>query len=272
MPIAQEDCDYRINGHRLRVRWLYSEGPQARVNPVLVFLHEALGSTDMWKEFPEALCRTCRCHGLIYDRLGHGASDPLPAELAGTDYLFPESWHYLPKVLDQAGISRAVLVGHSDGGSIALLAAARHPGRIAGVVAEAAHVLIEEITKQGIRKTVYAPEVEQLKERVARYHQQPIEPIFTRWPQVWLSEAYADWTIERFLPDIHCPVLVIQGEDDQYGSLRQMETICSGCSGPCESLVIPDCGHVPHFQTGEKLLAKIPEFLRLQGLIAEVGD
>ena len=264
-----EETDYQVKGHRLHARWLRQPLPLADRRPVLVFLHEALGSIAMWKDVPEVLATACGCHVLIYDRVGHGASAPLPVEMARHDYLYREAWEFLPSLLAAAGINRTVLIGHSDGGTIALLAAAKFPEQIKGVVAEAAHVLVEACTLQGIRDTIGSPELPELKKRIGRYHQLDIEPMFNRWPDIWLAESFAEWSMERFLPEIRCPLLVIQGEQDQFGSVRQVESMLENAGGHAEALLIPECGHVPHFQAREQYLQRIRRFLWQQGLIVD---
>ncbi len=246
----------------VHVQHLEHAGTAAAARPVLIFLHEALGSVAMWKDVPAQLAVASGCNALIYDRLGHGASDPLPPALSGADYLQKESWEILPAVLEACDVRQAVLIGHSDGGSIALLAAAKLPQRVTAVITEAAHVFVEERTLRGIRQVVGAADVEELKAKVARYHQQAIEPIFNRWPRVWLSEEFADWNIENFLPEVRCPLLVIQGKEDEFGTDRQVEAIVEGAGGAAEALLIPGCRHIPHFQAREEYSRRVGEFLR----------
>ncbi|GAB4562329.1 MAG: alpha/beta hydrolase [Geothermobacteraceae bacterium] len=229
--------------------------------PWLVFLHEALGSIAMWKDIPEALARATGCHAFSYDRLGHGRSDPLPDELADGTYLARESLEILPFVLKQAQLEDVILVGHSDGGTIALLGATVLGGRARAIVTEAAHVLVEPETLAGIIATTTAADVATLKQKVARYHEQDIEPIFSRWPRVWLSEPFRNWNIEQELATIRCPTLVIQGTGDEFGTARQVDAIAAACSGPVETLLIEDCGHVPHFQARDVWLDKVKDFV-----------
>ncbi len=252
-------------GQQLHVQFM--QNPEAAAGqPVLVFLHEALGSVAMWKDVPRQIAEKSGCNALVYDRLGHGGSGPLSEELAGIDYLFRESWENLPAVLDACRIGQAVLIGHSDGGTIALMAAAKFPQRIKAVIAEAAHVLVEEETLRGIRAVVESSQVAELKARLGRYHQQDIEPIFNRWPRVWLSEAFANWNIESLLTDVLCPLLVIQGEEDEFATRGQVEAIARGVSGRAETLLIENCRHIPHFQTAEIFCDATLDFLRRQVL------
>jgi len=227
-------------------------------DPVLVFLHEALGCNDMWRRWPERLADRCGLPFLSYDRLGHGLSGLLPGPRA-PDYLDFEACEVLPRVLDACGIFRPVVVGHSDGGSIALLYASRFPVR--AVVTEAAHVFVEDITRAGIRKAVAAWRNTNLPARLARYHGDKTETLFFAWADTWLSERFASWNIEDCLPRITSPVLAVQGEGDEYGTARQVEAIVDGVSGPVRSLILPDCGHAPHRHAEDRLLPAVADFV-----------
>jgi pimeloyl-ACP methyl ester carboxylesterase len=250
-----------VAGCRLRAKSIEPPATdQAKEKPVLVFLHEGLGCIELWRDFPEAVCVSTSCTGLVYDRKGYGGSDayggPWPQ-----DYLTIESSIYLPGLLEACDISNAVLIGHSDGGSIALIAAATYHHLICGVITEAAHVFVEDITIEGIRKAVRAFETTSLKDKLARYHRENTETVFNRWVERWLSAEFYNWNIERYLPRITCPLLVIQGEDDEYGTAAQVEGIVSQVSGPVQSRLIPDCGHVPHFQAPDAVLAEMTRFI-----------
>lgn len=226
--------------------------------PVLVFLHEALGCHDMWKEFPMQLSVAAGLPFLSYDRLGHGRSDPLPGT-RDPAYLDIEAFEILPAVLDACGVSDPILVGHSDGGTIALMYASRHPVR--AIVAEAAHVFVEEVTGAGIRAAVDAWRATDLPERLARYHGAKTGTLFDAWAETWLSPEFRSWNVEHLLPDVTAPCLVVQGVDDEYGTARQVEAIVGGVSGPARSLLVPDCRHVPHLQAGDRVLPAITKFI-----------
>lgn len=243
-------------GHRLHARVI---GDLAAGTP-LVFLHEGLGSIGQWRDFPEALCRAVGLPGLVYDRLGYGGSDPL-LEKRRAEYLHEEAFSSLPEVLQRCGIRRAFLVGHSDGGSIALLFAAVHPGMTAGVITEAAHVFVEDVTIAGIREAVRAYEQGRLKEKLARYHGGNTEGAFRGWSDTWLCADFRNWNLEEYLPSITAPVLAIQGLDDPYGTPAQVEAITSQTGGPSKGLIIPDCGHIPHIEARQKVLAAMAAFI-----------
>jgi pimeloyl-ACP methyl ester carboxylesterase len=226
----------------------------------IVFLHEGLGRVEIWKDVPEAICAAAGRPGLVYDRRGHGGSAPYPAPVWPTDYLETETG-YLPPLLDACGVARAVLVGHSDGASIALLAAAFAPERVAAVVSEAAHIFVEAETLAGIAAAVAAYETGGLKEKLARLHGAETDAVFYRWADTWRADRFRDWSIERFLPRIACPLLVIQGADDPYATPAQVTGVARGVSGPVRTELIPNCGHIPHLQAREATLGLIQKFL-----------
>jgi len=251
-----------VAGCRLRAKSIEPPATaQAKDKPVLVFLHEGLGCIELWRDFPETVCVSTGCRGLVYDRKGYGGSDvykdPWPQ-----DYLTIESSTYLPGLLKACNINNAILIGHSDGGTIALLTAAMHGEQIHSVITEAAHVFVEDITIEGIRKAVKAFETTSLKAKLTRYHQENTETIFHRWADRWLSAEFYSWNIEEYLPKVTCPLLVLQGEDDEYGTAAQVEGIVSQVSGPVQSRLIPNCGHVPHFQAQNAVLSEMTLFIK----------
>lgn len=252
----------QISGTRLRAKSIEIQPPgSTKKNPTLVFLHEGLGRIEMWRDFPETLCTSTGCPGLVYDRKGYGGSEifegPWPV-----DYLQKESLKYLPALLKECNIENAVLIGHSDGGTIALIAAAAHHDLVRGVITEAAHIFVEQITLHGIRKTVNAFETTSLKEKFARYHKENTETIFYRWADRWLSPEFQNWNIQGILPKITCPVLILQGEDDEYGTAAQVMGIAEQVSGPVAVGLVPDCGHVPHFQAKDTVLLEMTRFIK----------
>lgn len=258
---AERTFYLRAGGHRLRARTISPSGATpAGETPTLVFLHEGLGSIEQWRDFPCRLAQATGLAALIYDRYGHGGSEPLrePREM---DYHRREAHDTLPEVLAACGIEAPVLIGHSDGGTIALLYSARFPEKPRGVITEAAHVLVDEVTLAGIREAVRAYEGGGLRERLARYHGAGTELLFRGWSDVWLAPGYRQWSIEGTLCAIRCPVLVIQGEEDEYGSALQMEAILNRVSGRGERLLIPRCGHIPHHQARETVLGEMTRFI-----------
>ena len=213
--------------------------------PVLVLLHEGLGCVGTWRDWPAVLARATGCEVFAYSRFGYGASSPaaLPRPL---DFMIREARMVLPRVLEAAGIGEPVLVGHSDGGTIALLCAAAGEVPIRGVVALAAHAFNEPRCIEGIEAAREAFRSGSLRGRLARYHGQRTGDTFRGWCDVWLDPEFESWSIEDELAGMEAPLLVVQGRDDPYGTLRQVEAIADRASGPCETLVLDGCGHSPH--------------------------
>lgn len=229
--------------------------------PTLVFLHEGLGCLEMWKDFPEQLCQASGLNGFVYERIGFGQSAPLELIPRPVDYLEREGGIILPAVLEQAGIENPLLVGHSDGGSIALIFAATHPDKTVGVITEAAHVFLEDIGIKGIEETGELYRTTDLKEKLQKYHFDNTEKAFMGWYQTWLSPEFNHWNIEQMLPNITCPLLVIQGIDDEYGTQQQVQSIVENSSGPATPLMIPNCAHIPHFQSQDSVMKAMCDFI-----------
>ncbi len=229
-------------------------------SPVLVFLHEGLGCREMWKDFPERLCRRTGCPGLVYDRLGYGRSSPSRSTRT-IHYLHEYALFELPFLLEQSIPGRPyILIGHSDGGSISLIHAAERPVNLKGIITEAAHVFVEPLTVSGIRDANKAFTDGRLA-GLSRYHGDKTENIFRSWSDTWLSRSFRTWNIEYLLPSIRCPVLVIQGQDDHYGTRRQVDAIVSGVSGIAETVMVADCGHSPHRECPEIVAAAMSLFI-----------
>jgi pimeloyl-ACP methyl ester carboxylesterase len=248
-----------IEGRRLEFRWI---GPWRSERPTLVFLHEGLGCVRMWKDFPDRLAAATGSSALIYSRAGYGWSDPgiLPVPI---DYHRREALDVLPAVLERTGVRRAVLVGHSDGGTIALLHAGLAPTKkIAAVVTIAAHVFNEDVTTYGIRKTKTQFLQKDLRRRLARYHHDNVDAAFWGWCDIWLSPAFAHWNVEDCLKGITCPVLAIQGEADEYGSKRQVEAIVGGVAGRAQACIMPGCAHAPHLEQPGETVTEVAAFLK----------
>lgn len=227
----------------------------------VVFLHDALGSVSLWRDLPDRLCTVLGREGVVYDRLGYGRSDPWP-EAPGHTFLEVEARRRLPEVLREAGIDRPVLFGHSDGATIALLFAAFFPEVPAAVVSVAAHVFIEEVTLAGISETAAAWPTTDLPARLARHHGEKTEAVFRSWAETWHDPAFRDFSAVEAIRAIRCPVLVIQGEKDEYATRAQVDTIASSVSGPVRSLLLPGLGHFPHREDPGGVLAETERFLR----------
>jgi pimeloyl-ACP methyl ester carboxylesterase len=226
--------------------------------PVVVFLHEGLGSLSMWKDFPREFCAAHGFTGFVFSRYGYGGSTAKPSEERWTpDFMHRQADEVLPALLAHTGIQRPWLFGHSDGGSIALLHAARHP--VAGVVAVAPHLFVEDVAIASIEKARDAYEATDLRARLARHHADP-DSAFRGWNDVWLSPAFRRWNIEREMATIACPVLAVQGEGDEYGTLAQIDAIAARLP-KTRLLVIADCGHSPHRDQPEILSREAGRFI-----------
>jgi pimeloyl-ACP methyl ester carboxylesterase len=258
-----ESLSLYASGHRLYAEYIRPrDRGTTSGSPALVFLHEGLGSIVQWRDFPEKVCAATGIPALVYDRWGHGGSDPL-TEPRKPAYLQDEALTSLPEVLEQCGIEKPVLIGHSDGGSIALIFAGAWAQRVAAIITEAAHVFVEDITVEGIKRAVETYETTDLKERLSRFHGHHTESMFRGWADIWLSPDFRDWNIEKYLPGITCPLLVIQGKEDEYGTPAQVQAIIGKAGGPSKSLLIDACGHIPHLQAREKVLTEMVNFILL---------
>ena len=252
-------------GQRLEVLWAGpGTPPSERKGPVLVFLHEGLGSAAQWKDFPARVAAETGLAALAYSRRGYGGSDPLPGPRA-PDFMHEEAEIVLPALLDTLAIEDAILVGHSDGGSIALIHAGTSGlarGRIRGLVLEAPHVFVEEISVRSIAAAKLAYETTDLRARLARWHGANVDHAFRGWNDAWLSPGFRDWNIEDRLSAIACPILAIQGADDEYGTAEQVERIARGSGGPVEVVLLSGCGHAPHRDQADAVLAMVAGFAR----------
>ncbi len=229
--------------------------------PTIVFLHDSLGCIELWRDFPEKLGDWANCNVLIYDRQGYGKSCGFSDTKRDETYMEQEA-DILNQLLEYLGIDKALLFGHSDGGSIALIAAAKYPQKIIGIITEGAHVFVEDISIRGIKESMVLYQNTNLKERLMKYHGQKTDSMFRAWVDTWTSPEFKNWNIEHFLPAIQCPALIIQGEDDEYGTLRQVEAIIAQTNMKARNLIIPHVKHSPHKEAPELLLEKTTEFIK----------
>jgi pimeloyl-ACP methyl ester carboxylesterase len=246
-----------VAGFRLRLRRIDGGTPGA---PLLVFLHQGLGTIGMWGDVPDALCHAAGCPGLIYERPGYGGSDPRPAPWPD-DVFEHEAEIVLPALLDALAIERPVVIGHSDGATIALLFAAAFRERTRAVITEGAHVVRDELTLAGVADLVRAWHGGDLRTELEPHHGAGAAALFAAWSATWLAPARGTWSITARLPRITCPVLAIQGADDEYGRPAQLDAITDGVGGPAERLLVPNCGHDPHDQARDLVLERMTAFL-----------
>ncbi|MBX0291416.1 alpha/beta hydrolase [Hymenobacter sp. HSC-4F20] len=259
--LAVAEFDLPFTDHSLRVRTLRHASPAAEQRPWLVFLHDSLGSIRLWREWPRQLAEDLECHALIYDRRGYGESAPFGPGGRTPAYLEEEA-PTVPAVLAACGVRRAVLVGHSDGGTLALLVAATHPGLVAAAVTIGAHVFVEQETLSGIQQARQQLATTDLRQRLARYHGDKTDVLFRAWTDTWLSPAFRAWNIETYLPRITCPVLAVQGAADEYGTPAQVTAIVGQVAGLARPALLPGLGHTPHRQRPEYVAQLTTAFLR----------
>ena len=227
---------------------------------VLVFLHEGLGSIRQWRDFPHKVAAATGHPALLYDRYGYGQSEVLQEPRRDVRFMHDEALLSLPELLKRLHIQNPILIGHSDGASIALI----HAGAgfaVRKVVAMAPHVFIEDICITSIRKAAQAFETTDLPARLSKYHRDA-RKTFYGWADVWRDPKFERWDIrDDYLPKITCPVLAIQGHDDEYGTMAQLDEIAWRVQGPCELLKLDHCGHAPFRDQPEKVLEAVKEFL-----------
>jgi len=249
--------DVRIGGKRIETL-LLSPGANTPSAPTIVALHEGLGSISMWKDFPQRVADATGCTVLVYSRYGHGKSDRL-AEKRSVDFMHHEAKVVLPELLRQFELERPILLGHSDGASIALIYAGAFPDRLQALILEAPHVFVEEHGLRSIAaiRTLY--ESTDISPKLARYHDH-VDETFRGWNDIWLDPQFREWNIEEYLNSINCPTLVIQGENDEYGTLAQVQAIQRRVPA-AQALILPDCRHSPHRERPDLTLTAISSFV-----------
>ncbi|GGG27874.1 alpha/beta fold hydrolase [Hymenobacter glacieicola] len=260
LSLVVSDFTLPFANHYLRCRTLRQPVAAADGRPWLVFLHDSLGSIRLWRELPAQLAAALGCHALVYDRRGYGESAPFGPEPRTPAYLEQEA-RTVPAVLAACGIRRAVLLGHSDGGTLALLVAAAEPALVAAAVTVGAHVFVEKETVRGIQAARQQYATTELPQRLARYHGANTEGLFRAWTDTWLAPDFRSWNIEHYLPRVQCPLLVVQGAADEYGTPAQVAAIARQVAGPVRTALLPGLGHTPHREAPELVLELVVEFL-----------
>ena len=240
-------------GHSLEYEWI--EGSE----PSLVFLHEGLGSIRQWRDFPSLVAKATGCRVLLYNRYGYGNSDVLAEPRVSVRFMHDEALVTLPQLLKALQVESPILVGHSDGASIALIhAGAGHPVRRLALMAP--HVFVEVMGVRSIEQVKRQFETTDLPQRLGRYHRDA-RRTFHLWNDVWLDPEFRRWNIEEYLPRIKAPVLAMQGVNDEYGTMAQLEAIRAKVSGECELVTLENCGHSPHRDQPEQTLAALVRFV-----------
>lgn len=228
--------------------------------PTIIFLHDSLGCIELWRDFPLKLAALTSCNILIYDRIGYGKSDSFSENKRNKSYLEIEADN-LSEIIKELSIDNAILFGHSDGGSISLIAASKYPNLISGVITEGAHIFVEDETINGINEAIDIYN-NGLKTKLEKYHGSKTDKMFSAWTETWISKEYRDWNIEHFLSSIKCPVLVIQGDSDEYGTIKQVKGIVNQVSGKVKELLVLDAKHTPHKEKPEIILDHVSKFIK----------
>ena len=245
-----------VRGLNIEAEW---HGPPPDAAPSLVLLHEGLGCLEMWRDFPARLAQRTGYGVLAYSRPGYGKSDPVPLPRP-VRYMHDEALNVLPEVLDQARIRKTVLVGHSDGASIATIyAGSGQDFRVRGLALLAPHFFVEEVSIRSIAAAKAAYETGDLRARLARYHAH-VDVAFKGWNGAWLTPEFREWRLDDELAHVRVPMLIVQGEDDEYGTAAQLELAREATYCPVESLLLADCRHSPQFDQPETTLEAIAEF------------
>ena len=262
MSVAHVSVDWAGRPVRIEHQWLGRDRSGA---PLIVFLHEGLGSLAMWRDFPARLCDAVGARGLVYSRPGYGRSTPRAAEEAwDLDFMHRQAHEVLPALLDALGIAadaeKPFLFGHSDGGSIALLYAARFTHALSGAIVLAPHIMVEDLSVESIAKARAAYLETDLRERLAKYHDDP-DSAFWGWNDIWLHPPFRQWSIEAEIEAIRCPLLAVQGVDDEYGTLEQIRGIARRVP-QAELLELPGCGHSPHRDQPQAVMDATARFIR----------
>ena len=240
MRAREEAQTIRVAGRSIEFRLIGGDESA----PAIVFLHEGLGSVGLLRDFPDRVCACTGCPGFVYSRHGNGFSDVLESA-RDVQYMHAEALDVLPELLNVFSLTRPVLFGHSDGASIALIFAAMHPSSVSGLVLEAPHVFVEPISVQSISEIGVTYRQGELRERMVRYHKD-VDRTFFGWNDIWLSPEFREWNITSLLPQIAAPALCIQGKDDEYGTLAQIDAIAKNASSSVDRLILDRCGHSPH--------------------------
>jgi pimeloyl-ACP methyl ester carboxylesterase len=246
---------------QIEYQWV---GADDETCPLIIFLHEGLGSVAMWKDFPKQLCEAANCRGLVYSRPGYGKSTPRNAnEHWQVDFIHRQAYEVLPALLEALAIDtekqKPWIFGHSDGGSIALLFAAKYSITTAGIIVLAPHILVEDVSISSIEKAKIAYQTTDLRSKLARFHDD-VDSAFWGWNDIWLSPAFRHWNLTQAIKTITCPLLAVQGLDDEYGTLEQVHGIKRALPH-AQLLELPNCAHSPHRDQLELLIDACVSFI-----------
>lgn len=245
----------------IRAKKLYYESIVVDASkPTIIFLHDSLGCVELWRDFPAQICQNTGYNVLTYDRIGYGRSDHMDSPVRTIHYMEIEA-DILFEFIQQLNIFQPILFGHSDGGSIALIAAGKYPDIFHSVIVEAAHIYVEDITIQSIKAAQLAYETTSLKEKLTKYHGDRVEVLFKAWYETWTSDWFQSWNIEKFLPSIQCPLLFIQGTLDDYGTMSQVDDTLAQVNGIYQKIILEGVKHTPHKEVPKETLDTVVRWL-----------
>ena len=247
-----------VNGHAIFVHLYLCDTPQT--DTTVVLLHDSLGSVELWRDWPKLLAAHLQCNVMVYDRVGYGKSQPMKTSVRERNYLEHEG-EFLEQLRLVMGLGKVAVFGHSDGASIALWYGILYPLQTTALVIEAAHVFVDEVTLQGVIDAKKAYEETDLRHRLAKYHGDRVEKMCYAWFDIWLDPAYRDWTMVPEIYRITSPLLFLQGDLDEYGTLAQVEETIKHTSGIAQKHIFKQVGHIPHKEKKEETLALIVAFL-----------
>jgi pimeloyl-ACP methyl ester carboxylesterase len=247
-----------LNINNAKIHYFHHEiNPE---KPTIIFLHDSLGSTQLWRDFPQEVAKKTDCNLFIYDREGYGKSSAFKINRRELTYMHDEA-DYLHDIVNHFNFKEIIIFGHSDGGTIALLYAAKYPKNLKGIVVVGSHVIVEDVTLNGIKDAKTAYVETNLKERLTKYHGDNTQMVFEMWTETWLRLDFVQFDIREELKNIECPTLVIQGIDDEYGSIEQVNGIMENVKGRKESFLVPDAKHTPYKENRIPTLEKTIEFI-----------
>ncbi len=258
--VAIKISDYFIASQLGKIfarEWILS--PTTKKAPIIL-IHDSLGCVELWREFPARLCEQSGCNVIAYDRPGFGKSDPRSGSLP-LKFISEESEICLPAIAGQFQIREFILFGHSVGGAMAITAAAKFRSECKAVIAESAQAFIEEKTLLAISEAKKHNQDNSQLKRLQKYHGEKAKWVFDAWTETWLASEFASWNLKAVLPDVRCPLLVIHGDRDEYGTLKHPEMICKFAGGPSQQAILPDCGHIPHREKSGEVIELVAKFV-----------
>ncbi len=258
MHLLKMENDTFLEINNAKIHYLHHEINPER--PTLIFLHDSLGSTQLWRDFPKEIAEKTNCNLFIYDREGYGKSSVFKINRRELTYMHDEA-DFLNDIVNHFNFKEIILFGHSDGGTIALLYAAKYPKNLNRIIVVGSHLMVEDVTLNGIREAKIAYAETNLKERLTKYHGDNTQNIFEMWTETWLRPDFINFDIREELKNINCPTLVIQGIDDEFGSMDQVNGIIKNVSGRKESFIVPNAKHTPYKENRIPTVEKTVEFL-----------